>query len=126
MQQKGYFVALWSDTDIAQIQPPAPSLGNNRRLNKKTGGPVKPSAVIIHVESLDEPPLRLLLGSDAVHLAEQNDVARIEADRKWRDLSVRRFRGGRRLVRHSQRSRGETDRLNLRSIVPVLDPTNTL
>ena len=28
-----------------------------------------------------------------------------------------------RLVRHSQRKRGATDRLNLRSVAPVLDPT---
>src|ERR1019366_7866157 len=28
------------------------------------------------------------------------------------------------LVRHSQRKRGATDRLNLRSTAPVLDPTN--
>jgi hypothetical protein len=46
------------------------------------------AAVIIHVASLDEPPLRLLLGSDAVHSVEQADLARIEADKKWRDLSV--------------------------------------
>ena len=29
-----------------------------------------------------------------------------------------------RIVRHSQRKRGETDRPNLRSTAPVLDPTN--
>jgi len=29
------------------------------------------------------------------------------------------------LVRHSQRKRGATDRLNLRSMAPVLDPTRT-
>jgi hypothetical protein len=29
------------------------------------------------------------------------------------------------LVRHSQRKRGATDRLNLRSMAPVLDPTTT-
>ncbi len=52
------------------------------------GDPVKAAAVIIHIASLDESPLRLLLGSDAVHLAEQSDRARMEADRKWRDLSV--------------------------------------
>ena len=50
--------------------------------------PVKAAAAIIHLASLDEPPLRLLLGSDAVHLANQNDLARMEADRTWRDLSV--------------------------------------
>ena len=52
------------------------------------GDPVKAAAVVLHIASLDEPPLRLLLGSDAVHSAEQNDIARIEADRKWRDLSI--------------------------------------
>jgi len=52
------------------------------------GDPVKAAAVIIHIASLDESPLRLLLGSDAVHLAEQSDRARMEADRKLRDLSV--------------------------------------
>jgi len=54
----------------------------------QAGDPVKAAAVIIYIASLDEPPLRLLLGSDAVHSAEQSDIARIEADRKWRDLSV--------------------------------------
>jgi NAD(P)-dependent dehydrogenase (short-subunit alcohol dehydrogenase family) len=52
------------------------------------GDPVKAAAVILHIASLDEPPLRLLLGTDAVHSAEQNDLARMEADRKWRELSV--------------------------------------
>jgi len=52
------------------------------------GDPVKAAAVIIYIASLDEPPLRLLLGSDAVHSAEQSDSARIGADKKWRELSV--------------------------------------
>jgi len=52
------------------------------------GDPVEAAAVIIHIASLDEPPLRLLLGSDAIHLAEQNEIARIEPDRKWRDVSI--------------------------------------
>jgi NAD(P)-dependent dehydrogenase (short-subunit alcohol dehydrogenase family) len=52
------------------------------------GDPAKAAAAIIHVASLDAPPLRLLLGSDAVRGAEQIETARIEADRKWRDLSV--------------------------------------
>jgi hypothetical protein len=51
------------------------------------GDPAKAAAVIIQIASLDE--LRLQLGSDAVHQAEQSDLARTEADRKkWRDLSV--------------------------------------
>jgi len=52
------------------------------------GDPAKAAAVIIHIASLDEPPLRLLLGSDAVHSAEQSDSARLGADKKWRELSL--------------------------------------
>ena len=33
-------------------------------------------------------PVVLLLGSDAVHLADLDNQARIETDRKWRELSL--------------------------------------
>jgi hypothetical protein len=52
------------------------------------GDPAKAAAVILKVASPDEPPLRRLLGSDAVRIVEQADLARTEADRKWRHLSV--------------------------------------
>ena len=52
------------------------------------GDPAKAAAAMLYIAGLEEPPLRLLLGSDAVHLAEQNDLARIEADRQWRDISL--------------------------------------
>jgi NAD(P)-dependent dehydrogenase (short-subunit alcohol dehydrogenase family) len=52
------------------------------------GDPVKAAAVILQVAGMDQPPLRLLLGSDAARLVEQADLARLEADRKWRHLSV--------------------------------------
>jgi hypothetical protein len=43
---------------------------------------------MLHIASLAEPPLRLLQGSDAIHEAEQSDIARIQTDRNWRDWSV--------------------------------------
>jgi NAD(P)-dependent dehydrogenase (short-subunit alcohol dehydrogenase family) len=52
------------------------------------GDPAKAATVILQVAAMAEPPLRLLLGSDAVRVVEQADLARIEADRKWRHLSV--------------------------------------
>ena len=55
---------------------------------KQPGDPAKAADVIIHIATLAEPPLRLLLGSDAAQRVEENDLARIEADRNWRHLSV--------------------------------------
>jgi hypothetical protein len=37
--------------------------------------------------SVEEPPLRIVLGSDAYAAAEKNDLAKIELGRKWKDLS---------------------------------------
>jgi len=54
---------------------------------KQPGDPAKAAAALLHLASLSEPPLRILLGSDAYNAAEKSDVARIELDRKWKDLS---------------------------------------
>jgi hypothetical protein len=35
-----------------------------------------------------DPPLRLLLGSDAYAAVEKNDLARLEEARTWKELSV--------------------------------------
>jgi hypothetical protein len=51
------------------------------------GDPAKTAAALLHLATLPEPPLRILLGSDAYNVAEKNEVARIELDRKWKDLS---------------------------------------
>src|ERR1700733_7337643 len=55
---------------------------------KQPGDPAKAASAVLHIASLNDPPLRLLLGSDAVHFVEQNDLAKMESDRKWKDLSV--------------------------------------
>jgi NAD(P)-dependent dehydrogenase (short-subunit alcohol dehydrogenase family) len=52
------------------------------------GDPARAAAVILEIAGLDDPPLRLLLGTDAVRAAEEAERARSEADRKWRHLSV--------------------------------------
>ena len=43
--------------------------------------------MVLHIASLDAPPLRLLLGSDAAAAVEKADAARMEADRTWRVVS---------------------------------------
>ena len=54
---------------------------------RQPGDPKKAAAVLLKVTGLDDPPLRLLLGSDAVRGAEAAESARSEADRRWRHLS---------------------------------------
>jgi NAD(P)-dependent dehydrogenase (short-subunit alcohol dehydrogenase family) len=55
---------------------------------KQPGDPDKAAAAVLHIASLAEPPLRLILGSDAFRAIEKNDTAKLESDRKWRDLSL--------------------------------------
>jgi NAD(P)-dependent dehydrogenase (short-subunit alcohol dehydrogenase family) len=55
---------------------------------RQPGDPAKAAAAILRVAAHGEPPLRLLLGSDAVHIVEQADTAKMNADRQWRELSV--------------------------------------
>jgi NAD(P)-dependent dehydrogenase (short-subunit alcohol dehydrogenase family) len=49
--------------------------------------PVKVAQVITELPELEEPPLRLLIGSDAVDYANAALQARAESDAKWRYLS---------------------------------------
>jgi NAD(P)-dependent dehydrogenase (short-subunit alcohol dehydrogenase family) len=44
--------------------------------------------VLLRIVELDEPPVRLLLGSDAVTIAADVEAARAESDAMWRELSV--------------------------------------
>jgi NAD(P)-dependent dehydrogenase (short-subunit alcohol dehydrogenase family) len=94
--EPGGFRTDWSGSSMT-IHPSRPeydsTVGVVARFQREYSGtqpgdPARAAAVILHVAGLDQPALRLLLGSDAVHLAEREDLTRIEADRKWRDLSI--------------------------------------
>lgn len=55
---------------------------------KEPGDPAAAAAVLLQVIAAQDPPLHLLLGEDAVAIAEAADSARRENDRKWQHLSV--------------------------------------
>jgi NAD(P)-dependent dehydrogenase (short-subunit alcohol dehydrogenase family) len=55
---------------------------------KQPGDPAKAATVLLHVASLSEPPLRLLLGSDCYAAAEKSALEKLESDRRWKDLSL--------------------------------------
>ena len=55
---------------------------------KQPGDPVKAAAAVIQIAALADPPLRLLLGSDAYAAAEKHTHQILASDRQWKDLSV--------------------------------------
>ncbi len=55
---------------------------------KQPGDPVKAAAAVIQIAALADPPLRLLLGSDAYAAAEKHTQEILASDRQWKDLSV--------------------------------------
>src|SRR5271169_6201113 len=55
---------------------------------KQPGDPAKAAAVLLHVVSLPDPPLRLLLGSDSYAAAEKSALEKLAADQQWKPLSV--------------------------------------
>jgi NAD(P)-dependent dehydrogenase (short-subunit alcohol dehydrogenase family) len=55
---------------------------------RPAGDPAKVAQIVLQVVELPEPPVRLLLGSDAVQYAALAEQARAAADAQWRELSV--------------------------------------
>jgi NAD(P)-dependent dehydrogenase (short-subunit alcohol dehydrogenase family) len=55
---------------------------------KQPGDPARAARAIIEVSLSDEPPMRLVLGSDAYGRAEQTDEKRLAELRAWRETSV--------------------------------------
>jgi NAD(P)-dependent dehydrogenase (short-subunit alcohol dehydrogenase family) len=55
---------------------------------KQPGDPVKAAAAVLHIASLSDPPLRVLLGTDAYDSAEKHALQTLESDSRWKDLSV--------------------------------------
>ena len=53
-----------------------------------TGDPAKGAQAIVTIASVDEPPLRLLLGSDAFKYARAGDEAKIASDEAWKELTL--------------------------------------
>jgi len=52
------------------------------------GDPAKVAQVILRVAAMDDPPLRLILGSEAYAYATAAAAAQAESDARWRELTV--------------------------------------
>jgi hypothetical protein len=76
-----------ADSEYAPILGPMIDLMGTHGGNE-AGDPVKAAQAILSIANTPAPPLRLLLGSDAVFLAEQQAKRMAAEDAKWRKLSL--------------------------------------
>jgi NAD(P)-dependent dehydrogenase (short-subunit alcohol dehydrogenase family) len=83
-----------SSMNIPEISEPyKPTVGAVAQMLQTMSGqeqslPEKIAKIVVELSEEREPPLRLLVGPDAVELAEQAAQALAESDRKWRHVSV--------------------------------------
>jgi NAD(P)-dependent dehydrogenase (short-subunit alcohol dehydrogenase family) len=82
-----------SSTKIHEVRPAYDStVGKAARFQrdydgKQPGDPKKAAQVILQVAAMEKPPLRLLLGSDAVRYVREAEEMKIKEDKKWEELS---------------------------------------
>ncbi|MFN2976211.1 oxidoreductase [Terriglobus aquaticus] len=55
---------------------------------KQPGDPKRAAAALLRIASEQNPPFRLIIGSDAYNAIEKNDLAKIEAAKEWKELSI--------------------------------------
>jgi NAD(P)-dependent dehydrogenase (short-subunit alcohol dehydrogenase family) len=91
--EPGGFSTDWSGASMTihetndAYQPSVGVFSEYRKQATAAGDPVKAAQVILTLPELPEPPLRLLLGSDAFAVARAADEAKIANDEKWKELT---------------------------------------
>jgi NAD(P)-dependent dehydrogenase (short-subunit alcohol dehydrogenase family) len=73
-------------------EPYAPTVGQMAAMHNgdsiMLGDPAKVAQVVLEVAAMDEPPLRLILGSEAYAYATAAARAQADSDERWHDLTV--------------------------------------
>ncbi len=96
--EPGGFRTDWSGPSMTIYAPAAdseyspvlaPMIGMRQaHAGSEAGDPAKAAQAILSIANTPAPPLRLLLGSDAVFMAEQQSAKMAAEDAKWRTLSL--------------------------------------
>jgi NAD(P)-dependent dehydrogenase (short-subunit alcohol dehydrogenase family) len=73
-------------------EPYQPTVGRSAAMHNTDtlalGDPAKVAQVVLQIAAMDEPPLRLILGSEAYTYATAAARAQAESDERWHDLTV--------------------------------------
>jgi NAD(P)-dependent dehydrogenase (short-subunit alcohol dehydrogenase family) len=93
--EPGAFRTDWGGSSMRRLQVGEDyeqTVGEIHRFRESTveswpGDPVRAAQVLVEVAKTDEPPLRLLLGSDALARAEQGSRTRAEEAQRWAEVS---------------------------------------
>jgi NAD(P)-dependent dehydrogenase (short-subunit alcohol dehydrogenase family) len=93
--EPGAFRTEWSGSSM--LRPPVgedydQTVGAMNRFREASvaawpGDPARAAKVIVDIAGLDNPPLRLLLGSDALAAAERSSIARAAEAQAWAEMS---------------------------------------
>ena len=92
--EPGGFSTDWSGASMTihetreAYQPSVGVFSEYRKTATALGDPVKGAQAILTLAELPDPPLRLLLGSDAFAAARAADEAKIANDEKWKELTL--------------------------------------
>ncbi|OAS15417.1 oxidoreductase [Paenibacillus oryzisoli] len=93
--EPGGFRTDWAGSSMQQVEPRDEYKNTvgymmkyfRENTGKEKGDPVKAAQAIITIVGEENPPLRLLLGSDAVELANAMDNGKLEETKRWEKLS---------------------------------------
>jgi NAD(P)-dependent dehydrogenase (short-subunit alcohol dehydrogenase family) len=88
-----------SSMQVPPISDPyQPTVGRSAAMHNTDtlalGDPVKVAGVVLQIAAMDDPPLRLILGSEAATYATAAARAQAESDERWHDLTVSTDRDG--------------------------------
>jgi NAD(P)-dependent dehydrogenase (short-subunit alcohol dehydrogenase family) len=93
--EPGGFRTDWAGSSMRIDEPSEPYratvgaiAGHTRQQATGRGDPTKAAQAILRIASVPEPPLRLLLGTDAVFLADLVARQRAAGDARWKELSL--------------------------------------
>jgi NAD(P)-dependent dehydrogenase (short-subunit alcohol dehydrogenase family) len=92
--EPGGFRTDWAGSSMTlheireEYRPAIEPMLEYRQAGPPPGDPRKGAQAILTIAGVEDPPLRLLLGSGAYALARAADEARIASDELWRDLTV--------------------------------------
>ncbi|SFJ76274.1 NADP-dependent 3-hydroxy acid dehydrogenase YdfG [Paenibacillus sp. UNC496MF] len=93
--EPGGFRTEWAGSSMQQVEPRAEYQNTvgymmkhfRENTGKEKGDPAKAAQAIITIVNEENPPLRLLLGSDAVELANAMDNGKLEETKRWEAIS---------------------------------------